>query len=183
MKTAMFMLFAAMAAFVIPVQAIVNGRLGIEIENRILAALISFAGGTAVLALLLVIAPGGIPSVERFKQLPWFLFTGGLLGAIFVTVVLSLVPQIGTAKVLAAAIVGQLVMAVIIDHFGAMNVPKDPVNWYKIAGCVLLVGGTILIQMGKGRSISNALSTSPENTIDAVNAVNSKEHADEEANQ
>ncbi|MEZ5944285.1 MAG: DMT family transporter [Planctomycetaceae bacterium] len=149
MKTALLMLVAALAACVIPVQSVVNGRLGVLTDNRLLAAFISFVGGTLILGLLMVTTSKGIPSLPAGTSIPWYLCTGGLLGAVFVTAVLSLVPQIGTAKVLAAAIVGQLIMSLIVDHFGLLNVPKDPVTLKKIFGCLLLVLGTVLIQFGK----------------------------------
>lgn len=148
MRTLLLMSAAMLAAGVIPIQAIVNGRLGQEIRNPLLAALISFTGGTIVLAALLVISPRGFPTIPSAARLPWYLFTGGLLGSVFVTVVLILVPKIGTANVLAAAIVGQLLMALLLDHFALLGVPQNSVSIVKFAGVGLLVTGMLLIQRG-----------------------------------
>lgn len=144
MKILALMLLAALVACVIPVQAIVNGRLGVVVDNRILAALISFVGGTVALALILL-ATQGVPDLSG-KQIPWYLCTGGLLGAVFVTAVLTLVPHLGTARIIAATVVGQLIMSLIIDHFGVLGVPKAPINPVKIVGALLLIGGMLLIQ-------------------------------------
>ncbi len=148
MKIAFLMFLAGLSATVIPLQSIINGRLGVLTDNRFFAALVSFAGGTVALGIILCITSKGIPVLPPGVKIPWYLCTGGLFGAVFVTAVLTLVPQIGTAKVLAAAIVGQMVMSLIIDHFGILNVPKDPVSLTKVVGCLLLIGGTVLIQMG-----------------------------------
>lgn len=148
MRTLLLMGVAMLAAGVIPVQALVNGRLGQEVANPLLASLISFTGGTISLMILLVVSARGLPSVPEGASLPWYLFTGGLLGAVFVTAVLVLVPKIGTANVLAAAIVGQLLMSLIIDHFALLGVPQSSISLTKLAGCGLLVGGMLLIQRG-----------------------------------
>ena len=143
------MLLAALAAVVIPVQAIVNGRLGETVQNPFLAAVISFLGGTIVLSIILMFWSRGLPTVPAESQIPWYLYTGGLLGAVYVTTVLCVVPHIGTANVIAAAIVGQLLTSLLIDHVGFLDVPKNPVTAAKLVGAALLVVGTLLIQRGK----------------------------------
>lgn len=148
MRTLLLMLIAMLAAGVIPVQAIVNGRLGQEVQNPLLASLISFTGGTMLLCLLVLLSSGGWPAIPATARLPWYLFTGGLLGAVFVTAVLMLVPRIGTANLLAAAIVGQLLMSLIIDHFALLGMPQGSVSLSKLGGAALLVLGMLLIQRG-----------------------------------
>lgn len=148
MRTLLLMGVAMLAAAIIPIQAIVNGRLGQEVQNPLLAALISFMGGTIALSLMLVAAVRGLPKLPQEAELPWFLWTGGLLGAVFVTVVLVLVPKIGTANVLAAAIVGQLLMSLVVDHFSLLGVPQSSISLTKISGVLLLVTGMLLIQRG-----------------------------------
>ncbi len=85
MRTLLLMGVAALAAVIIPFQAIINGRLGQLVQNPLLAALISFTGGTLVLGLMLVLTTPGIPAIPPGVRPPWYLFTGGLLGAVFVT--------------------------------------------------------------------------------------------------
>ncbi|MCA9053468.1 MAG: DMT family transporter [Planctomycetaceae bacterium] len=147
----LLMLAAAGCATVIPFQAIINGRLGQMVGNPLLAALISFAGGTLALSLILLVTTPGVPSLPQglnWEDIPPYLLTGGLLGTVFVTAVLMLVPHIGAANVLAAAIVGQLLMSVVIDHFGILGIPQSPVSLLKVVGCATLVAGMFLIQRG-----------------------------------
>ena len=148
MRTPILMILAMLAASVIPVQAVVNGRLGQEIQNPLLAALISFLGGTLILGILVFVTAGGHPKIPDDASLPWYLYTGGLLGAVLVTVVLILVPKIGAANVIAAAVAGQLLTALIIDHFALLGVPQVSVTAVKLGGCGLLLLGTVLIQRG-----------------------------------
>jgi transporter family-2 protein len=148
MRTLLLMLVAALAACVIPFQAIINGRLGQSVQNPLLASLISFTTGTVALAVVLLATTPGWPSLPADPSRSWSLFTGGLLGAVFVTAVLVLVPRIGTANVLAASIVGQLVMSLIIDHFGLLGIPQQGLSGVRLLGGTLLVLGMLLIQRG-----------------------------------
>lgn len=149
MQTFLLMLVAVVAGFVVPIQSILNGRLGHLLANPFLAALVSFLGGTVALSIVVLVTTPGIPQVStEGKSLPWYLFTGGLFGAVFVTSVLTLVPRIGATNVLAAAVVGQFIMALIIDHFGILGVPHINASPMRIAGCLLLITGMLLINRG-----------------------------------
>ena len=55
-------------------------------------------------------------------------------------------PRIGVLNVLAAAVVGQLLVSILIDHFGWFGVPVQPVSIARLAGAVSLVAGLFLIQ-------------------------------------
>lgn len=145
-KTLLFMSIAAIVAGVVPVQAMINGTLRQTIGNPLLAAFISFLGGTLSLAVLLLLTTPGVPALDKVGGHPWYLYTGGLLGVVFVTTALLLVGHIGTANLLAAGLLGQLVMSIIIDHFGWLGVPQTPASLTRIGGCLLLFVGVLLIQ-------------------------------------
>ncbi len=148
MRTLLLMGCAALAAGVIPIQTTLNGRLGQLLANPLLASLVSFVGGTLALGLLLLVTTPGVPSIPQGVRIPWYLLTGGFFGAVFVTTVLMLAPRIGITNVLAAAIAGQLIAALIIDHYGLMNLPQSSISLTKVLGCSLLIGGMLLIQRG-----------------------------------
>ncbi|SFH71804.1 DMT family transporter [Planctomicrobium piriforme] len=148
MSTLLLMILAALTACGIPIQAIVNARLGTLLANPLLAALISFVTGTLALGIICLIANGGIPKYPSGVHIPAFLYIGGLLGAVFVTVVLVLVPKIGPANVIAATIVGQLVMGLVLDHYGVLGTPQNPVNLVRLSGAALLIVGAWLVKWG-----------------------------------
>lgn len=96
-----------LVACVIPLQAIVNGRLGQVLANPFLAAFTSFATGTVILGLVTMLYSQGIPRIPTGAKIPWILLSGGLMGCIYVTAVLHYVPKMGAANVLTAGILGQ----------------------------------------------------------------------------
>ena len=76
----------------------------------------------------------------------WWKFMGGILGVLYVTGVVIAAPRIGAANALAFIVGGQFVAAIVIDHFGWMRLPVNPISFYRIAGIALLLAGVYLIQ-------------------------------------
>lgn len=147
LKTLLLMLMAVCAGGLVPFQTIVNSRLGVILENRMMAAVISFTGGFVALVLITVIAQQGLPKWHAGVKTPWYLYTGGFIGAIFVFTLLSLGPKIGVANVMTAAIVGQLMIAVVVDHFGGFfGMPEFKVTVVRLLGLGLMTAGVIMIQ-------------------------------------
>ena len=73
------------AGSMIAIQAPTNAMLARAGGSPVLAALISFAVGTAAL-FVAWIASGNRPGPASFVGLPWYAWVGGLYGAIFVAV-------------------------------------------------------------------------------------------------
>ena len=67
------------------------------------------------------------------------------MGVVFVTAVLVLIPEIGVLKVLAAAMVGQLLVSAVIDHYGWLWVPVQPFSTSRISGMGCLLAGLYLV--------------------------------------
>src|SRR4051812_48718791 len=88
----------------ISVQAIVNGQLRLTIGSPLIAAFISFFTGTLVLLLLIVITRQPVPSAATLQQVSWINWSGGLLGAFFVTAVIISIQKIPSANMFALII-------------------------------------------------------------------------------
>lgn len=143
-----YILAAVLAGVFIPVQAGVNGALRRSSESPIFAALISFAGGTLALGLVLLLARVDQPKLQQVPGTPWYGFTGGLLGAFFVTVAVLAQPKIGAATLVGCMILGQVICSLAIDHFGWLEVPVREITLPRAAGALLVLGGVYLVQRG-----------------------------------
>ncbi len=128
----------------IALQAPINSMLG-KAVGSFQAAFISFAIGTVVLAVIAAFAKGGFGTMGEATTVSWYYLTGGVLGAAYVTTVLVTVRELGAGPVVAATIAGQLSASVVLDQFGLLGLPKDPVTLGKVAGIVLLALGVYLI--------------------------------------
>ena len=128
----------------IALQAPINSGLGRAIGTW-QAAFLSFAIGTAALAMIAALAKGGLGQISEVRGVGWVYFTGGLLGAAYITSVLVTVRYLGAGGVVAATVAGQLAVGVAIDALGVLGVARQPVTAAKIAGIALLAAGTYLV--------------------------------------
>lgn len=132
--------------FLLAIQGSINTQLTTFLKHPIQGGLVNFMVGFICLLILNIIFRTQIPDWEHVRTAPWYLFAGGMLGAIFVSSVIFFIPQIGVSTVLAASIAGQLIAASIIDHFGFFGLAVHPISAGRIAGILLLLGGIFLIQ-------------------------------------
>ena len=77
------------------VQQAINSRLRVGVESPVLSALISFLVGAAVLAVLSACGVLGRGKLTGLGILPWWAWTGGLLGAFYVTLAVVGVRAVG----------------------------------------------------------------------------------------
>lgn len=136
---------AAGVAFV--VQQAVNAGLKGALGSGIWAGFTNFAvGGAAVLAVALVLREP-LPTLADAARAPWYGWTGGLLGALYIVGAVFLIPRIGAATMVALIIVGQMLASVAVDHLGALGVAEHPASLPRLAGAALLVLGAVLVTL------------------------------------
>ncbi|HET6444853.1 MAG TPA: DMT family transporter [candidate division Zixibacteria bacterium] len=73
---------------------------------------------------------------------------GGAPGVAIIASTIYLVARIGTAKTLTAIVGGQLTLAVVVDHFGLLSVPRVGVTLLRVAGTALVaVGAYFMVRL------------------------------------
>src|SRR5699024_631196 len=75
---------------------------------------------------------------------PWWMWLGGLLGAMYVIGVAFLSPLIGSAATVIAIQTGILAGSLAVDHFGLLSEPKKPVQPLQVVGLVFMVAGVVI---------------------------------------
>lgn len=139
-------LLALVAGLGLPTQTGINAQLGLWTRSSITAALISFAVGTAALLVVSLVLRLPLPLWAAAGAQPWWIWSGGLLGAFFVAATTFIAPQLGATTMLALILAGQLVASVYLDHFGLLGFPLHPISLGRIGGILLLVAGVVLIR-------------------------------------
>ena len=139
------MLLVLAAGGMISLQAPTNAILARAGGSPVIAALISFAVGTLTL-LLVWLATGPRPRVSAFAGLPPYAWFGGAYGALYVAVAAYAAPKIGLASLITIGIAGQIATALLLDHFGALGLPRDPLSLGRIAGAFLVIAGVVLVR-------------------------------------
>lgn len=123
----LFPLLAVLGGITIAIQGQINGGLGKKV-GVIEASFISFGIGT--LALLFIVLFVGNGNISAIASVPKWQLTGGLLGAIYVIVIVLVVPRIGVAPTLVGVIAGQIIIGAVIDHFGLFGCEKGGRNLF-----------------------------------------------------
>ena len=136
---------------VLAFQAPVNGALG-RLTGPLWAVLLSFSIGLVLLALVSVIS-GGIARLDSLGDVPPGLLTGGLIGAMYVTVAAWSVTRIGAGAVAAATVAGQMSSSLVVDHVDVLGVEGETIGAARAAGAILLVAGTILVARRPGTGL------------------------------
>ena len=55
-------------------------------------------------------------------------------------------PRLGVATTIILMVAGQLLLSVVLDHFGAMGMPKQPISWGRVAGVGLVIAGVLMVR-------------------------------------
>ena len=142
----LFFILAILAGAVLPVQAGLNAKMGKVVMDPVYAALISFVVGSVGLLLYCLAIGTDLSTIALTKSANWSLWTPGLLGAFYVAAVIILVPKIGAALTFGLVVAGQLSLSVILDHYGVLGLPVHTINWQRLFGLVLIIGGVLLIR-------------------------------------
>jgi transporter family-2 protein len=138
-------MFVVAAGSFSAVQAGANAQLRKSLDQPLMAALCVY--GTGLIALLIAVPFTGLTGFAPSKaaQVPWWAWLGGLPSIMSTMAGLMLVRKMGSTFFTATTVTCSLVCAVLLDHFGWVGFEVHRANPWRIAGCVLLLGGLFLV--------------------------------------
>jgi transporter family-2 protein len=136
---------------VLPVQGAVNAALRADVGTSTVVAAVSFLVATAAMAVVLIIAVAVVgaprPQLRQVRGVPWWGWSGGLVGAVYVTSVFLLVPQIGAASTVALTVGGQQLAGAVVDRYGLLRLPRREIPTTRLIGVGVLLAGVGLLQL------------------------------------
>lgn len=138
---------AIIAGSLMVVQAACNSALEKGLDRPVTVALISLGAGVAVLFVAGLISGHLEFPPGKAAQIPWWAWLGGICGA---TALLSqpiAAPQLGAAMYIGLFVTASSVVSVIVDHFGWLGFAEHTAGLGRIAGCVLMVLGIVLVSL------------------------------------
>lgn len=113
MSRLMYSLLPLVGGAMIAAQAPVNARLRVALGSQFGSAVISFLIGLILLLVALVVT-GQAGSMASLGDGPWWVYLGGLFGAVFVVATLVASPRIGVTLTFVSAIAGQIILSSLI---------------------------------------------------------------------
>ncbi len=139
-------LMAVSAGIAIAIQAGFNARLGVLLNNVLLASTVAFAISGLFTFLVVVFTAENLPTIKEIRYIPGhFWFVGAIFSAFGVTMFYYLIPKMGVGSVLSFSLTGQLLVGIVASHYGWFDLPIKPISLGKVFGVVSMVAGIILI--------------------------------------
>ena len=139
-------LLAVAAGMSIVVQQALNSNLRVALGSAAWSGFVSYFVGVVCMALLALALRDPLPAASAAAHLPWWAWSGGLFGAIFIGLGIFLVPRLGAATFIALLVTGQMLASVTFDHFGWLGLAQRSVDLPRLIGMALLIGGVMLIR-------------------------------------
>jgi transporter family-2 protein len=146
LELALAMLLAVAAGVSVVVQQVLNANLRVALSSAAWSGFVSYFVGVVCMVLLALALRDPLPSASVAARIPWWAWSGGLFGAIFIALAIVLVPKLGAATFIALLITGQMIASVTFDHFGWLGLAQRAVDLPRLIGVALLIGGVILIR-------------------------------------
>lgn len=107
-------------------------------------------GWVQLTALLVCIAAWFFTGREKISTLMQvdhkYILLGGVIGAFITVTVIQSMSSLGPAKAAMLIVIAQLGIAYLIELFGLFGVDKQPLEWRKVLGMVIAIGGIVLFK-------------------------------------
>lgn len=143
------LLLAVLVGAAVPLQSAVNAGMAASQGHPLYGALTNTSVATLTFAVLILLLRVPPPNLKGAAAGPWWLWTGGLVGAAFVFGGLFVAPRVGAAAFAAATIFGTVAAALAIDHYGLLGFAVRPVSLARVAGVACVLLGLVLLQAGR----------------------------------
>lgn len=139
-----YAIIMVLAGIGIPILAALNAQLGGRIGSPAAAATVLFVVAFVTsLVVALIVAPQGF---TKLGGTPKHLFLAGVLIAFYVLSITFIAPHFGIGNAVFFVLLGQLISAALIDHFGLFGAQVSPVSLTRAAGIGTMAIGVWLTQ-------------------------------------
>lgn len=139
------MVLGIVAGICICLEGSFNSLLGRHV-GVLKAALAPFSIGLiSIIIIIILFDKGKGIKITPWMEAPWYSFLGGVMAAIFVGIIILIVPKVGITATLTSVIVGQLMMSLFIESMGWFALERIPVSVPRVVGVLFLLAGMRLI--------------------------------------
>ena len=123
MNNSTLLLLSFSVGVMVVIQGGINSRLGILLNNSLLATLIALTMAASFTLIAVLISVRQFPSMYQLREIPVYMWvSGGLLSFLAVTLFYYVIPKVGISTAVTFGLAGQLLFAAIAGHFGWFNI-------------------------------------------------------------
>ena len=120
-----------------PMASMISQRLGI-FESVFIVHL-----GGAIIALLPLLYYGG-GRLSQWRSMPWYTLAAGIFGLMVIGAISYMIPRVGIAASITTIVAGQLLVGVLLDHFGLLGAAVRPLDLTRVVGLAVVLAGVWL---------------------------------------
>lgn len=131
------LLIAALGGLAVTLQGQMMGVMDRSL-GTLESVFITYAAGGVLIALLMLYYRGG--NLGQWQQLPWWVFSSGILGLVIVASIGYSISRMGMVSAFMLIVAVQFISAALIDHFGWMGADVRQLDSSKLLGM-----GTMLL--------------------------------------
>ncbi|MCB9452264.1 MAG: DMT family transporter [Anaerolineaceae bacterium] len=121
-----------------PLASLIGQRLGV-LESIFIVHL----GGMILSGIPLLLARGG--KLGEWQRVPWYALGAGVFGLVVIGSINYTVPRLGATVTVILVVVGQIVISLLVDHFGLFGTDVRPIDLSRIVGVGVLFLGIWLV--------------------------------------
>ncbi|TDX51618.1 DMT family transporter [Orenia marismortui] len=144
MEGIIFIIIAAISGLAMAIQGSLNSGLG-KVIGDLEATFVVHVIATMLVSLLLFIFSLGKGDLSQLSEAPWYTYLGGILNVIILYGVIYSIANLGVANATTAIITGQVLTAILVDHFGLFGLEKIHFQWTQLVGVLFLAIGVKLL--------------------------------------
>ena len=134
---------AGLAGGIVGIQRALNGKINIYSGQHWTTSLLNFIMGTSFLLMLTaILIPMDRYEISELPATPWWIYTGGVLGVIYIAYSATIVQQLGVLASTLLSVGGNLFGALLIDFIAPIHGVK--VSWWLVSGILLSFIGVIV---------------------------------------
>jgi len=146
LELAIYIVLALAAGACVVTQQALNANLRTALDSAAWSGAASYATGLLCMVVLVLVTRESLPSMGVISRVPFWAWTGGIFGALFIIGGIVLIPHLGAATFIALLVTGQMIAAIAFDHFGLFGLPQRSADLPRLLGAGLLVAGVILVR-------------------------------------
>lgn len=136
-------IFSFLCGTLVVFQSTFNSQVGKVMGPSQANFITHFGGLLFIVGILISGITGG--AFKNWITLPWYYYTGGIMGAMILYSFIFSIPRLGMVVASGIFIGGQLLASMIFDHFGLFGLEKLPITFTKFIGLALLFVGSLFI--------------------------------------
>ncbi len=126
----------------IPIMATLNAGVGQQLQSPAAASAILMALGLAITAV--IVAFTGAPSGAQIAAVPLWRYLGAIFVVFYILSITWAGPRIGIGNAVFFVLLGQLIAAAAIDHYGLWGAIQSELTLRRVAGIVVMAIGVYL---------------------------------------